>query len=82
MEDTKTTAGRVIAVRGAVVDVDFDGAALPPIDDALVIARNGGAPITLEVQAHLSQKYRSRHCAAVYIGPQPRRHRPRLRRSD
>ena len=55
MQETKTIEGRVIAVRGAVVDVAFEGGALPPIDDALVITRDGGAPITLEVQAHLDE---------------------------
>ena len=37
MDQTTPINGRVIAVRGAVVDVAFEGAALPPIDDALVI---------------------------------------------
>jgi F-type H+/Na+-transporting ATPase subunit beta len=55
MEQTRTIDGRVIAVRGAVVDVAFNGAALPPIEDALVITREGAAPITLEVQAHLNE---------------------------
>jgi F-type H+-transporting ATPase subunit beta len=55
MEQTKTMDGRVIAVRGAVVDVAFDGATLPPIEDALVIMPDGGAPITVEVQAHLNE---------------------------
>ena len=50
MEQTKTMVGRVIAVRGAVVDVAFDGGVtLPPIDDALVITPDGAAPITVEV---------------------------------
>jgi flagellar biosynthesis/type III secretory pathway ATPase len=53
--EQKAMDGRVIAVRGAVVDVAFDGAALPPIDDALVIMPDGGAPITVEVQAHLNE---------------------------
>ena len=56
MEQTKTMDGRVIAVRGAVVDVAFDsGVTLPPIDDALVIMPDGGAPITVEVQAHVNE---------------------------
>ena len=55
MEQTRTIDGRVIAVRGAVVDVAFNGAALPPIEDALVVRRDGAAPITLEVQAHLNK---------------------------
>ena len=56
MEQTKTMDGRVIAVRGAVVDVVFDGSVtLPPIDDALVIMPDDGTPITVEVQAHLNE---------------------------
>jgi F-type H+-transporting ATPase subunit beta len=46
--------GRVIAVRGAVVDVDFAGHPLPAIDDALVVAPESGTPVLAEVQAHLS----------------------------
>jgi hypothetical protein len=33
----KHLKGRVTAVRGAILDVAFDGAALPPIDEALMI---------------------------------------------
>ena len=46
MEQTTTMNGRMIAVRGAVVDVAFDGVALPPIDDALIITSNDGSAIT------------------------------------
>jgi F-type H+/Na+-transporting ATPase subunit beta len=45
--------GRVIAVRGAVLDVTFVGGALPPIEDALIIAPDTGNPIMAEVQSHL-----------------------------
>ena len=51
----KTIDGRVTAVRGAVLDVAFDGATLPPIDDALVITPDKGAPIIAEVQSHLDE---------------------------
>lgn len=44
--------GRVVAVRGAVIDVAFASGALPPIDDALLIERQDLAPIVAEVQAH------------------------------
>ena len=43
MEQPKTINGRVIAVRGAVVDVVFDGGALPPIEDALIITPSDGS---------------------------------------
>jgi F-type H+-transporting ATPase subunit beta len=55
MEQTKTTDARVIAVRGAVLDVTFDGATLPPIDDALLVTPDKGAPIIAEVQSHLDE---------------------------
>ncbi len=44
--------GRVVSVRGAVVDVAFDGR-LPPIDAALVVEAQGREPLTLEVHGHL-----------------------------
>ncbi|MBB4301029.1 F-type H+-transporting ATPase subunit beta [Rhodobium orientis] len=56
MEQAAEASGRVIAVRGAVVDVAFDAGPLPPIDDALLIERGGAAPILAEVQAHLSER--------------------------
>ncbi len=46
-------AGEVVAIRGAVVDVRFDGMALPKIDDGLRIRRPDGADVMIEVQAHL-----------------------------
>ncbi|SDG10479.1 F0F1 ATP synthase subunit beta [Paraburkholderia phenazinium] len=49
----KAPAGRLIAVRGAVVDVEFDGATLPLIDESLSIIADQGPPIIAEVQAHL-----------------------------
>lgn len=48
--------GRVSAVRGAVVDVAFPHG-LPRINDALVIAREDGASMLAEVQAHLDDRH-------------------------
>lgn len=45
--------GRVIAVRGAVVDIAFSGAELPPINDALRIESADRPALIVEVQAHL-----------------------------
>src|SRR5262245_20413997 len=45
--------GRVIAVRGAVLDVTFNQAALPPIEDALIVMPDQGDPVMAEVQSHL-----------------------------
>lgn len=44
--------GRVVAVRGAVVDVAFSADALPPVNDGLLI---GADAIAAEVQAHLNE---------------------------
>src|SRR5271169_868228 len=55
MAQTQAIDGRVTAVRGAVLDIAFNGAALPPIDDALVVTPDKGAPIIAEVQSHLDE---------------------------
>jgi len=46
-------AGRVHAVRGAVVDVRYDAGALPALNDALLVDWDSPAPLLLEVQSHL-----------------------------
>jgi F-type H+/Na+-transporting ATPase subunit beta len=53
MEQRKPIEGRVTAVRGAVLDITFDAAILPPIEDALSVVPDSGSPVTAEVQAHL-----------------------------
>jgi len=45
--------GRVIAIRGAVIDLAFDGAP-PPIDDAIEIVDADGRVVVAEVQAQLA----------------------------
>jgi F-type H+-transporting ATPase subunit beta len=44
--------GKVVSVRGAVVDVAFDGPP-PPINTALIVERDGGDPLVLEVHGHI-----------------------------
>ncbi len=51
---TRST-GRVLAVRGAVVDVVFEGE-LPKIDEALVVEWDRPGTILVEVQAHLDSR--------------------------
>jgi hypothetical protein len=48
--------GVVHAVRGAVVDVVFFGAELPPINSALVVEWDRPTDLILEVHSHLDQK--------------------------
>jgi F-type H+-transporting ATPase subunit beta len=47
--------GRIVAARGAVLDIVFDDGKLPLIDEALTILADQGPPIIAEVQAHLDQ---------------------------
>lgn len=60
MQDTATSVGTppqpngtVKAVRGAVVDVVFASAELPPINAALVVEMDQPGPLILEVHSHL-----------------------------
>ena len=45
--------GRVVGVRGSVVDVAFPEGCLPALNDALVVTQADGRTITVEVQQHL-----------------------------
>ncbi len=45
--------GQIDRIGGSVVDVRFPPDRLPPINNALEIARDGGAPLVAEVQLHL-----------------------------
>jgi len=51
--DAPTPVGRVVSVRGAVVDVAFEKATLPPIDSALAVEWDRGDPLVLEVHSHI-----------------------------
>jgi F-type H+/Na+-transporting ATPase subunit beta len=56
MTESVAPAGRVIAVRGAVVDVAFVHAELPRLDEALVVEWDQPETLILEVQAHLDER--------------------------
>ena len=45
--------GTIISIRGAVVDVRFGDADLPPVNSALIIARDGQEALVLEVHSHV-----------------------------
>ncbi len=49
--------GRVVQIRGGVVDCEFPPGGLPEIFDALEVEREGGKPLTLEVQLHLGDHW-------------------------
>jgi len=46
--------GRILAVRGAVVDVEFEGSDLPPINAALTVEWDRPELLLLEVHSHLN----------------------------
>ena len=48
-----TAGGVVTSVRGAVVDVAFDGSTLPAINSALVVEWDRPEPLVLEVHSHV-----------------------------
>jgi len=53
-KERSDAAGRVIAVHGSVVDIGFPAHFLPGIGEAVAIQWDMGAPLTAEVQQHLS----------------------------
>ena len=55
MTESNKPEGRVIAVRGVVVDVAFESAELPRLDEALVVEWDRPETLVLEVQAHLDE---------------------------
>jgi F-type H+-transporting ATPase subunit beta len=46
-------SGHVVAVRGPVLDVQFEGGKLPPVNDALHVDAGGAGPLVAEVQSHV-----------------------------
>jgi F-type H+-transporting ATPase subunit beta len=51
--DSVASMGTVVSVRGAVVDVAFDGETLPPINTALIVEWDRPEPLILEVHSHV-----------------------------
>jgi len=45
--------GTVVSVRGAIVDVNFGGDTLPPINTALIVEWDRPEPLILEVHSHV-----------------------------
>ena len=65
MEPTAKDGARVVAIRGAVLDILFPAGTLPAITDAVEIAAGDGPPFVAEVQAHLDS------CTARAIALRP-----------
>ena len=55
MTESRSAGGRVVAVRGAVVDVAFD-TELPRLEEALVVEWDQPGALVIEVQAHLDER--------------------------
>ena len=53
--DTLQSKGTILAVRGAVVDVTFEGGRLPQLEEALIIEWDQPGVLIVEVQAHLDE---------------------------
>ncbi|PTW61087.1 F-type H+-transporting ATPase subunit beta [Breoghania corrubedonensis] len=53
--DVAALHGTVVSIRGAVIDVEFSGRALPAVDTALIVKWDHPEPLLLEVHAHLDQ---------------------------
>ncbi len=51
------TAGRIVQITGPVVDIEFPTDRLPEIYNALILTRQDGQPLTLEVQQHLGNNW-------------------------
>jgi F-type H+-transporting ATPase subunit beta len=49
-------AGVVVAVRGPVLEVQFDGAPLPALEEALLLRNNAKSELTAEVQSHVDER--------------------------
>jgi glutaredoxin len=53
----KAGMGRVVQITGPVVDIEFPAGHLPAIYNAVEIQREGGTPLTCEVQQHLGNNW-------------------------
>jgi F-type H+-transporting ATPase subunit beta len=56
MNTPADSIGRVVAVRGAVVDVLFEDIALPRLDEALIVMWDRPETLLVEVHAHLDSR--------------------------
>ncbi len=54
--DFTDARGKVLAVRGAVVDVAFEPIDLPRLDEALVVEWDQPEPLVIEVHAHIDDR--------------------------
>lgn len=55
MAPSTQPTGKVLAVRGAVIDIAFDSPELPRLEEALIVEWDQPGPLIVEVQAHLDE---------------------------
>jgi F-type H+/Na+-transporting ATPase subunit beta len=55
MTQSTQPRGKVLAIRGAVVDVAFEGGELPRLEEALIVEWDQPGTLIVEVQAHLDE---------------------------
>ncbi|MFS8116043.1 F0F1 ATP synthase subunit beta [Rhizobium jaguaris] len=53
MDIADLAGGKVVAIRGAVIDIVFEEGDLPAIEEALFVEEDGREPLLAEVQAHV-----------------------------
>ncbi|AYG63562.1 F0F1 ATP synthase subunit beta (plasmid) [Rhizobium jaguaris] len=53
MDIAELASGKVVAIRGAVIDIVFKEGDLPAIEEALFVEEDGREPLLAEVQAHV-----------------------------
>ncbi|WP_158971591.1 F0F1 ATP synthase subunit beta [Chachezhania sediminis] len=56
MQPTEPDGARLVAIRGAVLDIRFPEGALPPINDAVEVELTAGETFVAEIQAHLDDR--------------------------
>ena len=54
---TTGSTGKIVQITGPVVDIEFPTDRLPEIYNALILTRQDGTPLTLEVQQHLGNDW-------------------------
>ena len=57
------SAGQIVQIIGAVVDVEFARDNVPNVYDALIVDEQ---KLTLEVQQQLRRRYRKNHCHGCF----------------
>ena len=82
MTQSTQPRGKVLAIRGAVVDVAFQAGELPRLEEALIVEWDRPGALIVEVQAHLDERTVRGVALQATAGPQTRSTGARDRSSD